>query len=529
MRVLLSVLGFLLTLTLASGAPCSFQYEKNQDLLEVDWLGCNKNLETFLAQWTNVTRLRISSSGLTSVPRSISLMKSLTHLDLKNNYLTDYKFHDVMESLEVLILSGNNIEKTTDNFTEAPNLQVLSLANNNISTLEPSFFLDETMDKLFWLDMRGNHLQELDLAFLHFLQKHCHTREPRLILRENKIKKFTNHNGLTIDSIGSECNGSIDLRGNEFYSANDIDLLKLLSASISQLDKLSTLTVDFGNAKWSCDCEMYDLLKRLRAGPSEKQVHLFYDNIKCASPLSAFGKTLKDVPLDDLFCEIPCTDGCSCYHLPATDTSRMFCKNMHLTELPYELPEATHLSLHLPGNLISVLEPRNYFDKLVVLDLQDNRLESLEADVMSLLSRNMEVLLLGSNDIQRIDSAVWKDISWPSLSSIRVSLNPFVCDCDYEEFHKWIRQVNDHPEEIHCISDKGENVPWEEYCTPVPLAKDQSLLLTICISLGVILCVMVVTTVLALWRIKKNKSKCKTPLKEETEEEKKSLQDNHVI
>jgi len=141
----------------------------------------------------HLTRLNITNSPLTRVPRSVCRLTTLTQLRLDNNRLTRLPDNCLpnLTALTSLSSSRNIITELQDGlFDGLHNLQTLELSYNHISSIGPRVF--DRLSNLWILDLSYNGITELESGVfdgLHKLQ--------RLELKHNRIS-----------SIGSRVFGS---------------------------------------------------------------------------------------------------------------------------------------------------------------------------------------------------------------------------------------------------------------------------------------------------------------------------------
>ncbi|XP_010865169.2 leucine-rich repeat-containing protein 3B [Esox lucius] len=123
------------------------------------------------------------------------------------------------------------------------------------------------------------------------------------------------------------------------------------------------------------------------------------------------------------------TAGCSesCYCSEAADGGRTVrCSNMHLAEVPRDLPNDTR-RLYLDGNLLVTI-PSDAFAGLGLLselDLSHNELTHMEPGAFRGLARSLRSLDLSSNRLTTLEPEVLGGLR----AQANLTHNPWHCDC----------------------------------------------------------------------------------------------------
>lgn len=134
------------------------------------------------------------------------------------------------------------------------------------------------------------------------------------------------------------------------------------------------------------------------------------------------------------------------------------CTGRALEELPSELPVRTRV-LWLANNRVkSLMPPANGvgWESLLMLDVHGNEISSIDLVVTTRVLRSLMGLNLTHNRLSRLPSHVLEHLREHSMDEVRLSGNPWLCNCDTVAFVSWLqdnKMVKD-VEEIRC-SDGG--------------------------------------------------------------------------
>ena len=147
----------------------------------------------------NLTRLNISNTPLTQVPRSVCQLTNLLMLVFWSNRLDrlpDNCFSN-MTALPVLVASSNNITELQDGLFDGLNsLRFLSLSFNKIASIGLRVFSNpDDLVSLMEIDLAHNRLRSLE-PWPHIRGLHGRQHfKVRIYLWSNFISEFTNNIG----------------------------------------------------------------------------------------------------------------------------------------------------------------------------------------------------------------------------------------------------------------------------------------------------------------------------------------------
>jgi Leucine-rich repeat (LRR) protein len=142
-----------------------FSHVRSLTLYNVIW---SADADTFLSNFTHLTRLTISQSGIETLPRSIGAMDRLNNIDLSNNRLEldeqTAATLSAMHHLETVTLSNNPALTLLPDFSGMSGLNYLYLNKTGIKQW-PTGLQDKT--GLIILNLRNNHLKEVPQEFIN--------------------------------------------------------------------------------------------------------------------------------------------------------------------------------------------------------------------------------------------------------------------------------------------------------------------------------------------------------------------------
>jgi Leucine-rich repeat (LRR) protein len=324
---------------------------KKASQLDLSFLESRKKLGSFLediiggrCDWDAVKTLSLQGKQLISVKGLKESLPSLESLDLGHNKLINLE--GVPYSIQILILSHNNLTDPMLNFERFINLQRLDLSHNSIKRLDP--FQD--LKNLRELKLRDCHITEL--VDLPLIQK--------LDLSNNDIGGCVNFSTLRFD-----CLIDLNLSGNRIASVN---LASECNLRILNLEKNRLESVDFSVPlpqlkKLLLQSNMS--LKKMTIGSYLKNIRILSLDSKCAID----GKLNKLEQLSVL------GDGRRSKQLFDNDQLKL---NGHLT---------TVILHHCGITLTDLTALQSKFPHLSKFDLCDNAINCSFVEIMELMQR----------------------------------------------------------------------------------------------------------------------------------------------
>ncbi|RVE40730.1 hypothetical protein evm_014620 [Chilo suppressalis] len=280
-------------------------------------------------------------------------------------------------------LTDNELTLTTDEDED--------MKSGLTSPFAPLKFLDT-------LRLGGNHLQRVFADWFEM--------KPRGALRLLDLSR-NRYTKLTKEVI---FNFTADIK---FYTS------KPLTISVIRLDE----------NPFRCDCELFTFIQILNKRFNSQPIFEI-GNSKCASPPSLEGYSIKSLTLEQLFCPLKdadCPSNCVCYSRPATKYLDLDC-----SAEPMKYPEPSEfglkemrLTLHSPPETFAKLP-----DYVVFLNLSGIGLTEIPE-----VPETVKDLDLSNNSLTRPPMELLKNIR------LRLSSNPFLCDCSHvEESHFFPKQ-----------------------------------------------------------------------------------------
>uniref|UniRef100_A0A3B5LUB3 Slit homolog 1b (Drosophila) n=1 Tax=Xiphophorus couchianus TaxID=32473 RepID=A0A3B5LUB3_9TELE len=293
-------------------------------------------------------------------------------VDCSNLRLTKFPEH-LPPSTEELRLNNNDLSmlEATGAFKGLSHLKKINLSNNKILEIEDGAF--EGASSVGELHLTANHLESVRGSMFKGMEG-----LRMLMLRNNRISCIHN----------SSFTGLTNVR---LLSLYDNQLTTILPGAFDTLPNLSTLNL-LANP-FNCDCHLSWFGAWLRSR------RIVTGNPRCQSPAFLRGIPLQDVAAPDFRCEDgtgpQCPSQCSCM-----DTV-VRCSNKHLQALPRGLPRNI-TELYLDGNqFTSVPKELATFKYLQLVDLSNNKINSLSNDSFSNMSQ-LTTLILSYNSLRCI-------------------------------------------------------------------------------------------------------------------------------
>uniref|UniRef100_A0A8C8J3C0 Slit homolog 1 protein n=1 Tax=Oncorhynchus tshawytscha TaxID=74940 RepID=A0A8C8J3C0_ONCTS len=281
-----------------------------------------------------------------------------------------------------------------------------------------------------------------------------------LMLRNNKISCIHNNSFTGLYNV-------------RLLSLYDNQLTTITPGAFDTLQTLSTLNL-LANS-FNCDCRLAWLGDWLR---SRKIVT---GNPRCQRPAFLKEIPLQDVAVPDFRCEegveetscVPrpqCPSECTCLETVVR------CSNKHLRTLPKGIPRNV-TELYLDGNQFSVVPKElSTFKYLQLVDLSNNKINSLTNSSFSNMSqlttlilsynslrcipslafgglRSLRLLSLHGNEISELPDGIFSDVA--SLSHLAIGANPLYCDCRLRWLSDWVKTGYKEPGIARCAGPTG--------------------------------------------------------------------------
>ncbi|XP_063995974.1 insulin-like growth factor-binding protein complex acid labile subunit [Diachasmimorpha longicaudata] len=437
--------------------PDTFQNNSQLSLLTISghpfWRNWTVTKDYFLDAHS-VTELDFSWNSMPELPPSaFQKMPNLVYLNLKQNRLgkVDKAIFDPMDSLLELDLSGNMLDDLPKDIFENKGLQTLRISENAFTTLSKL-----NASKLTSLHASGNKIQTIgkdDLAGLPSLDN--------LVVSFNSMKRIHPHAFSHLDQLNY-----LDISENKLTSLNEHHLKnnpRLQTLLMSDNPGLRTLPVFNVNGLEYNTYSVYRLeaancgLEYLKPGtfdamPALTRLNLARNKlIGLPKGLLADLSSLRDLDLSDNLISV----------VPAS-----------------MLRGATTLGkLNLAGNPLVTLQVTPFLQApgLSRLDVSKCQLRRIWSEARQPL-KSIRFLSVRGNQLERITVEELK--AMPNLSGLDASMNPLVCDNEFNDAILWLINHGVTPmETLKYISNIKND---EEYAETEGVTEWNDLAKTVC-------------------------------------------------
>lgn len=348
-------------------------------------LNCIEVIDASSLNFAQLTFLDLSKNKITKVPNNLSKsFPKLENLNLSNNFISEIPENDdsnsvFPETLKVLDLSNNLLDKITNSITNLPNLVNLNVENNKITNLPQ---LNQSIKKLKASNNKICSVKEQELKSLKDID-----------LSNNEIASFPTE-------IKMLKGNSILLKRNQMSEINCsiIPISKVLSSNITVID------ISFNQIS-TIPKEIFEELPNL---------HTFY----------AFFNNITSIPSEIINCKALYTIGISYNPIkkfPKLPNSldRIIASNCQIDSFDLDLFADTNnlflTSVDLSGNN---LESFPSFTSLQILNLSHNKLKKLPS-----ITENLRILDVSMNSIESDNDSMPQIISGESITELNLSYN----------------------------------------------------------------------------------------------------------
>ncbi|XP_029285123.1 PH domain leucine-rich repeat-containing protein phosphatase 1-like [Cottoperca gobio] len=363
----------------------------SQDLthlnLKNNFISLNKGVPA-LTRFCKLRSLSLSNNALSDFPLSLCDITSLTELNLSGNHLSSLPAEvGTMHNLQTLHLDSNFLSSLPVELGSLEGLTYLGLSFNSFSCVPPVLEKLRGMERLC---LAGNQLSVLDMAGLQWLPAR------HIDLRLNRLQKVTLGDSELLLHIVQ-----LDLR--------DTGLQEL---DVSSLCKLELLR---------CDRNTLSLLRV--SGHALKSLHAAHNELKLleVQPV-AENLTVLDLSWNKLGC-VPAWV-CESSRLEVLDINHNC-----VTELPIQLVSSGSLRKLLAGwNQVCRLAERLERSQLEVLDLQHNHLTELPHNLF-IKAQSLRYLNVSANKLENLPAASLSEDSFSSLEELYVTNNSLTDKC----------------------------------------------------------------------------------------------------
>ncbi|XP_005937279.1 PH domain leucine-rich repeat protein phosphatase 1 [Haplochromis burtoni] len=420
-------------LAFSSAGPQSQTYYISYDSY-TEYLRWQRTASKIASQ--RVNSVDLSCCSLEELPAQLFYSQDLTHLNLKNNFMSPHKGVPALTrfcKLRSLSLSNNALSEFPLALCDIPSLTELNLSGNRLSSVPAEV---GTMHNLQTLLLDGNLLSSLPvelgslegLTYLG-LSFNCFSCVPpvleklggmeRLCLAGNKLS--------VLDLAGLQWLSAryIDLRLNQLQKATVADVeqlahivhLDLRDTGLDELDVSSLCKLEL----LRCDRNTLALLRV--CGHALKGLHAAHNKLKQLEvhPVPE-NLTVLDLSWNKLGCVPDWVWESS--RLEVLDISHNC-----VTELPVRLLSSGSLRKLLAGwNDVCQLDERLERSQLEVLDLQHNHLTELPHNLF-IKAQSLRYLNVSANKLENLPAASLSEDAFSSLQELYVTNNSLTDKC----------------------------------------------------------------------------------------------------
>ncbi|OWF54035.1 Slit-like 1 protein [Mizuhopecten yessoensis] len=392
-------------------------------------------------------------------PGNICSFQHLVLVDFSFNHIEEIANISCLVHLDTLKLKGNKLKYISNTtFINLRNLREVDLSHNLIQKMDPNIFNIAGV-QTYHVDVSQNILKTLDITN---------------VFPENALFCEVNY---THSLFGKFVNtADMRLNPNKTYGSGEVILsncvfpdhpLSLLLVSHPQDYPLISKVFQHGRIFMEgtavmCDCRLGFILTLFRVMEDfKRRFFAKTDSMKyyCAGPPNMVNYTYMNILEDKnlthlLVCDVKqfCPKGCKCIEQPSKHRLKVNCENSSFTALPEKVPiTKLNVELHLAKNHIANLEYRDYLDKVSLLDLSDNPIQSISPEAIGSLTQATKITL-NEHMLKGIPETIRK----LDASKIDFGDNPLPCDCDNIWIGDWMRFTRDNSSsKLMCKTFKG--------------------------------------------------------------------------
>ena len=451
---------------------------------------------------TFLENVDFSANLLTEIPAGIfQSLQNLNTVDLSGNLLTGIPagLFQSFQNLNTVDLSDNSLtEIPAGLFQSLHNLKNVDLSANLLTGIPTGLF--QSLKNLYTVDLCDNLLTDIPAGLFQSLHN-LNTVD----LSSNFLTSIISRMFINLPTLIK-----INLAANQLnYIADDaispyLDSLKYIDLSQNNFTTIPTIfqyyNVFLNENNIVCDCKLNSNYEHMHSNRNQNTTRAIPDynknNFTCEKPDNLHGKLLYDLKPSDLFCLEnfpPCPECCTCFRRTMDEGVTVDCKQVNMFALPTQLPEGS-IELDLSGNLITKLDtPYPYLAKLEKLNLQNNLIDLVSADVLDILDQgHMRKLQLNKNRLNVLPQE--EDVfSSTNLSDLTLGNNPWECICHTSWMKQWLivrRNIIQDIDKVKCATgipagqERTQFIEYQFNCTtPAAIVVRNELL-----YVGIVLC-----------------------------------------
>lgn len=359
------------------------------------------------------------------------------------------RFSEIFQSLvnlQNLYLKNNRLQVlSTRMFDFTVNLRVLDLSNNLLNFTRPSFYGNievpqsplQRLRQLETLNLRNNSIEIIHHDFSILM-----TQLKKLDLSYNKIT-YVQYPHLQFHGNGIE----VDLSHNEIRDV-DFGAFEEIASAQSAPPRHPPI-INMENNPLECHCNVLYFAKFLQNKLSVDEASFLRvraDNLTCVEPERLQGRPLRSVDPMELICPFKsypltnqtCPSMCTCDLRLADQSLIVNCSNAGLGTVP-QLPIASKLNylftiLHIDNNYLVSLPTAGTlpgYAEVREIYAQGNNISQVSPDN---IPDRLEVIDLSYNNINSLSEATMRKINaTSSVRNMRLSNNQWTCRCEMRD------------------------------------------------------------------------------------------------
>lgn len=239
-----------------------------------------------------------------------------------------------------------------------------------------------------------------------------------------------------------------------------------ISLNFENLQPLDNYTLYMDNNPYDCSCHMQKLYQLEK---DFHQVNLRLDNARCSWPGFMGGRSVNMFKNFLLRCaNFECLMSCTCLYRNFDNYLVVNCSNMNIEIVPHlkiiedvdDLPaheftiQSDKIQLNFENNLLRKLPiiPIDYEYQVVELLAANNSLEELSVEN---LRNSLKILDLRNNNLRSLNADVVDKVI--KMQTVYLGGNPWLCDCSTIEFFRAIKLIKEivvDYENLYCDNHK---------------------------------------------------------------------------
>ncbi|XP_001604871.2 protein toll [Nasonia vitripennis] len=434
---------------------------------------------------TNIVKLNLNRNYLQTLP--FNLFKDITELETLTLFFNDLQYLDAgiffsNKKLRKLDLSKNRLRFIDElTFAGLESLQELLLEYNELSYIDAKAFAP--LSQLRFARFANNKLTLdncLADSFGQFSPFHSCSSLEELNLAHNNITKMYSDWTITgtnlrildlsynsFESLQAEDlqfmsnNIEVDLRYNNIHHVN-LANLEYISANESGNPRQASIFLSSNPIH--CDCKIYDLVRYLDQQMDFPSGTKFYvEDMVCDGPKHMAGLLVSRLKSHSIKCltETCASDStCDCWMRPSDSTLLLDCAGRNLTNPPswIDTHGAERVELDLSRNKLSTgpnMTAKGY-NKVVRLNLSENKIIAVDE---SLIAPKLKILNLHDNKLTSMNSEVLRKLANDSMiSQLTLRGNPWICDCSSHDLLSYVRSSFKQLPDLLNITCRNSNV-----------------------------------------------------------------------